>query len=67
MENRWNEEDLRQRREELQSYWEEEFGERYRQLNDGKDPEIEKYFLSWMITRLLYSIRISRTILTRWV
>ena len=44
VENRWNEEDLRQRREKLQSYWEEEFGERYRQLNDGKDPEIEKYF-----------------------
>ena len=44
VENRWNEEDLRQRREELQSYWDEEFGERYRQLNDGKDPEIEKYF-----------------------
>ncbi|MEC8435402.1 MAG: methyl-accepting chemotaxis protein, partial [SAR324 cluster bacterium] len=44
VENRWNEEDLRQRREELQSYWEDEFGERYRQLNDGKDPEIEKYF-----------------------
>ncbi len=44
VENRWNEEDLRQRREELQSYWEDEFGERYRQLNDGKDPEIKKYF-----------------------
>ena len=46
VENRWNEEDLRQRREELQSYWEDEFGERYRQLNDGKDPEIEKIFFS---------------------
>ena len=44
VENRWSEEDLRQIREELRSYWENEFGERYRQLNEGKDPEIEKYF-----------------------
>ena len=47
VENRWNEEDLLQRREELQSYWEEEFGERYRQLNDGKILRLKKYF-SWL-------------------
>ena len=62
VENRWNEEDLRQRREELQSYWEDEFGERYRQLNDGKDPEIEKYFSQLDDYTVPYSIRISRTI-----
>ena len=44
VENRWDEAMLSEKRDELKSYWEEEFGERYRQLNDGKDPEIEKYF-----------------------
>ena len=43
VENRWDEAMLSEKRDELKSYWEEEFGERYRQLNDGKDPEIEKY------------------------
>ena len=44
VENRWDEATLSKKRDELKSYWENEFGERYRQLNEGKDPEIEKYF-----------------------
>ena len=36
--------DLNRMREELRGYWENEFTEKYQQLNGGTDPETEKYF-----------------------